>query len=157
MVSPRLARFTLRTGLAAATATALTVGSLAATPAANAAPAPPTPGPYSNPYSPALHHPYRHGAVPTRAAADKMNSYRRAHPLALPSLNNLSYGGGIDGIGVTSGREKVYLVFYGLQWGSTGTDANGNTTLSDDPKGLAPYMQSLLRGWVPTTTCGPAS
>jgi len=29
----------------------------------------------------------------------------------------LSFGGGIDGIGVTSGTPKVYLVIYGSQWG----------------------------------------
>src|SRR5438552_14052532 len=44
------------------------------------------------------------------------------HALGLPDLfgvfgllglNTLYYGGGIDGIGVTSGTPRVYLVFYG--------------------------------------------
>jgi hypothetical protein len=65
---------------------------------------------------------------------------------AYVSSPNLAFGGGIDGIGVTTGRPKVYLVFYGSQWGSTGTDGNGNTTLSGDPRGLAPYLQRLFKG-----------
>src|SRR5256884_8299411 len=55
--------------------------------------------------------------------------------LGLPGLNTLSYGGGIDGIGVTSGTPKVYLVFYGSQWTSGG-----------DPNGAATYLQNLFNG-----------
>jgi nucleotide-binding universal stress UspA family protein len=55
------------------------------------------------------------------------------------SANNLRYGGGIDGIGVTTGAEQVYLVFYGSQWGTQGTDADGNVTLSGDPSGEATH------------------
>jgi len=40
----------------------------------------------------------------------------------------------------------VYLIFWGSQWGSAGTDANGNTTLSGDPKGVAPRLQQLFKG-----------
>ncbi|HCU94287.1 MAG TPA: hypothetical protein DHU96_16845, partial [Actinobacteria bacterium] len=58
----------------------------------------------------------------------------------------MNYGGGIDGIGVTTGPEKVYLVFYGSQWGSQGTDSNGNVTLSGDPYGEAPYLQQMFKG-----------
>src|SRR5437762_7984415 len=53
----------------------------------------------------------------------------------LPGLNTLSYGGGIDGIGVTSGTPRVYLVFYGSQWTSGG-----------DPNGAATYLQNLFNG-----------
>ena len=62
------------------------------------------------------------------------------------SANDLNYGGGIDGIGVTTGQEKVYLVFYGSQWGTASTDGNGNTTLSGDHSGEAPYLQQLFKG-----------
>jgi serine protease len=62
------------------------------------------------------------------------------------SANNLRYGGGIDGIGVTTGAEQVYLVFYGSQWGTQGTDADGNVTLSGDPSGEAPYLQQMFKG-----------
>jgi serine protease len=62
------------------------------------------------------------------------------------SANNLNYGGGIDGIGVTTGPQKVYLVFYGSQWGSQSTNSNGDVTLSGDPSGLAPYVQEFMKG-----------
>jgi hypothetical protein len=101
-----------------------------------------------NPYSPAYGHPYRHGAVPTRSVNDQMRAYQAAHPdLVTPNAaSNLNYGGGVDGIGVTTGAEKVYLVFWGSQWGSSGTDGNGNTTLSGDPSGMAPRVQQLMKG-----------
>jgi serine protease len=101
-----------------------------------------------NPYSPAYHHPYRQGVIPTRPQLTKMRTWARSHPpsAAAASPNNLSYGGGINGIGVTTGHEKVYLVFYGSQWGTQGTDANGNVTLSGDPSGEAPYLQQMFKG-----------
>ena len=41
-----------------------------------------------------------------------MAQWAHAHPqVAAASANDLNYGGGIDGIGVTTGPEKVYLVF----------------------------------------------
>ena len=62
------------------------------------------------------------------------------------SSAQLTYHGGVDGIGVTSGTPKVYLVFWGSQWGTTGTDANSNVTLSGDPAGVAPRLQQLFKG-----------
>src|SRR5690349_1275553 len=65
------------------------------------------PRPGANPYAPAYHHPYRHGAVPTIGAYAAMRSWQAAHPQAAPApASNLHYGGGIDGIGVTTGAEK---------------------------------------------------
>ena len=82
----------------------------------------------TNPYSPAYHHSYRHGVVPTLAQLGKMKAYlSKQHIL---SSNTLTYGGGIDNIGVTSGIEQVYLVFWGTQWGTQRTDSNGNLTFS---------------------------
>src|SRR5437763_1817027 len=92
-----------------------------------------------NPYAPAYGHAYRHGAVPTRAALQRMRAWEAVRHAAgildLLGLNHLYYGGGIDGIGVTSGTPKVYLVFYGSQWTSGG-----------DPNGAATYLQNLFRG-----------
>ena len=95
-----------------------------------------------NPYAPAYGHAYRHGAVPTREAARRMRQWEAARHAPLPldlfgllGLNTLYYGGGIDGIGVTSGTPKVYLVFYGSQWTSGG-----------DPNGAATYLQNLFNG-----------
>jgi hypothetical protein len=103
------------------------------------------PVPVSNPYSPAYHHNYRHGVVPTTSEYAKMRQWSRSHP-QIASANDLNYGGGIDGIGVTTGHEQVYLVFYGSQWGTQGTDGSGNVTLSGDPSGEAPYVQKLMKG-----------
>jgi hypothetical protein len=98
-----------------------------------------------NPYSPAYHHPYRGGVIPTRPQLTKMRAWARSHP-GVASPNDLSYGGGIDGIGVTTGTERVYLVFYGSQWGTESTNAGGDVTLSGDPAGAAPYLQELFKG-----------
>ena len=43
-------------------------------------------------------------------------------------------------------REKVYIVFWGSQWGTQGTNAQGDVTLSNDPHGAAPYLQNLFKG-----------
>jgi serine protease len=149
--SPRIRRLAARGGIMLAAALTLAAGSQAASAAAHPAPggaAPAVKAPVINPYSPAYHHSYRHGAVPTRAAEAKMRGWAAAHPAAVPAdlANALSYGGGIDGTGVSTGHEKVYLVFYGAQWGTPGTDATGNLTLSGDPSGEAPYLQNLMKG-----------
>src|SRR5215469_10189802 len=100
----------------------------------------------TNPYSPAYHHAYRHGVVPTIPRSKLMRKWAHSHPNALLAANDLNYGGGIDGIGVTSGHEKIYLVFYGSQWGTQSTNANGDVVLSGDPSGQAPYQQELYKG-----------
>jgi serine protease len=103
----------------------------------------------SNPYSPAYAHGYRHGVVPTRESLRNMNAFDAQHgstTLLRTSSKTLSYGGGVDGVGVTSGQPKVYLVVYGNQWGTASTDANGNVTLSGDAHGAVPYLQQLFKG-----------
>jgi len=102
----------------------------------------------ADPYSPTYHHPYRHGVVPMRAQLAKMHAWALRHPGVRPALSasDLSYGGGIDGIGVTDGPQKVYLVFYGSQWGNQSTNGQGDITLTGDPNGMAPYLQQLFKG-----------
>jgi serine protease len=120
-----------------------------------------------NPWSPRFGHAYRRGAVPTREAHQKANEWAvinrpsssflkvgkakneyAANLKAAAATGNetLSFAGGVDGIGVTSGTPKVYLVFWGGQWGTQGTDGNGNLTFSGDPQHAAPYMQNWLKG-----------
>ena len=139
-------RWAARGGTATVAAIALAGGMQAATGGAQASAAGrPTP---ANPYSPAYHHLYRQGVIPTRPQLAKMRTWARNHPAAAAaaSPNNLNYGGGIDGIGVTTGQEKVYLVFSGSQWGTQSTNASGDVTLSVDPSGQAPYLQELFKG-----------
>ncbi len=133
------ARWAPRAGLACLSSLVLAAGLFAPSAPAQAA--------VSNPFSPAYGHPYRHGVVPTRAVNDQMRSYQAVHPNVVPNAaGDLSYGGAVDGIGVTTGAPRVYLVFWGSQWGSSGTDGNGNTTLSGDPSGMAPRVQQLMKG-----------
>ena len=104
-----------------------------------------------NPYSPRLKHAYRHGVVPTLAQHQKMHAWVASHQgpqaLTLTTGNHtLSYGGGIDGIGVTSGPPKVYLVVYGSQWGTQSTAADGNLAFSGDAQGVVPRLEQFFKG-----------
>ena len=89
------------------------------------------------PYAPWYGHAYRHGAVPTREAQQQILAWKasRREAQAPVSAATLVFGGGVDGIGVTSGVPRVYLVFYGSQWTSGG-----------DPGGAADYLQRLFAG-----------
>jgi hypothetical protein len=138
-------RWATRGSAAAFTAVALTAGMQAALAGGAQASPHQAPNRVVNPYSPAYHRAYRHGVVPTIAQQKKMVRWDRNHPRNA-SANDLNYGGGIDGIGVTTGQEKVYMVFYGSQWGTQSTNANGDITLSGDPSGQAPYQQELYKG-----------
>jgi serine protease len=82
------------------------------------------------------------GAAAQHAAA----AAAKAAAPAVTGPETLSYGGGIDGIGVTSSHPKVYLVFYGSQWGTQSTDSNGNLTFSNDAKKGAPTAQMMFKG-----------
>ena len=100
-----------------------------------------------NLYSPTYQHEYRHGVVPTVETWQKMQAWAAFNPdFAATGPNTLRFGGGIDGIGVTSSTPKVYLVVFGSQWGTAGKDSNGNVTLSKDTKGEVPRLQQLFKG-----------
>ncbi|MGN6561906.1 MAG: pre-peptidase C-terminal domain-containing protein [Thermomicrobiales bacterium] len=105
------------------------------------------PRPAANPYAPAAGHSYRHGALPTIGRQRRMNRWAATHAVTpAASRLNLSYGGGVHGVGVTSGHEKVYLVFWGSQWGASSTNSHGDITLANDPSSAAPYLQDLFKG-----------
>ena len=103
-----------------------------------------------NPNSPAYDHPYRHGALATRETTARMHAWEHAQSanFAAPtaSTGKLSFGGGVNGIGVLSGHAKVYLVFYGTQWGAQSTDANGYAKFSGDAYGAAQKAQAMFKG-----------
>jgi hypothetical protein len=87
-------------------------------------------------------HPYRHGLVPmvtTRAVTAPTLT-------ACSSTKCLHYRGGISGVGVTTGKELVYLVFWGSQWGTQGVNSSGYATFSHDKNGVAPDLQAFLKG-----------
>ena len=143
-------RMTVRTAAAVFATAALAAGAQVTAASANAATSAASgnaSGPAAaDPYSPAYQHPYREGVVPTVQRIGQMRHWAVHQPQARASARNLRYGGGIDGIGVTTGHEKVYLVFYGSQWGTQSTNASGDVTLSGDPNGVAPYVQELMKG-----------
>jgi hypothetical protein len=94
--------------------------------------------------SPLAGHPYRHGFVPTIGSPAAVAAARaRNNPL---SANDMNYQGGISGVGVTTGKEQVYLVFWGSQWGSSSTNGNGDLTFANDSEGFAPYLQEYMKG-----------
>ncbi|HJQ07371.1 MAG TPA: putative Ig domain-containing protein [Nocardioides sp.] len=128
-------RTALVTGLGTVAAIAAT--GLLATAPAHAAGTP-------DPYAPSYHHAYRHGAVPTLEVNAKMKAWQHANAAAT-GPKTLSYGGGVDGIGVQSGHSKVYLVFYGTQWG-TQTTTNGISSFSGDPDHAAEAVQNMFKG-----------
>jgi len=108
-----------------------------------------------NPHHPAYDHPWRHGAVPTletKSAMDKWNQefYHNGAAFASTqpsgSAGALTYGGGVSGVGVGSGQVKVYIVFYGTQWGTSSTDANGNLAFTGDSYGAASAVQQMFKG-----------
>jgi serine protease len=138
----RTPRAAARVGLIAASSVALVAAGLVTGPAQAASAKP------ADPYSPAYQHSYRHGAVPSQETSAKMKQWVAGNGQVVPldSANNIQYNGGVDGIGVTTGKERVYLIFWGTQWGSTGTDGNGNTTFSGDSAGMAPRLQQLFKG-----------
>jgi serine protease len=86
--------------------------------------------------------------MPTREASALMRAWatQQATTAVGASALMLAYAGGNAGIGVVSGKPKVYLVVYGSQWGTKGADAQGNMTLSNDLVGAVPYLQMLFKG-----------
>ncbi|MFE3521368.1 putative Ig domain-containing protein [Streptomyces sp. NPDC059161] len=145
-------RGTARRALTGLASLSLVTGAMVAAvaPQAAAAPVPDSANGHTvtNPYSPAYQHSYRHGVVPTAQQNAKMKSWQATHASrnAATGPETLSYGGGIDGIGVQSGHSKVYLVFYGTQWGTQSTDGNGNAKFSGDSAGAAGAAQQMFKG-----------
>jgi len=101
-----------------------------------------------NPYDPRNGHAYRHGVVPTIDTLKQMRQWQAQNQPITAAANSptLSYGGGVSGVGVGSGQVKVYLVFWGTQWGTQSTDANGNLTFSGDSYGGAAKAQMMFKG-----------
>jgi len=107
-----------------------------------------------DPYSPLTGHHYRHGVVLTVDGQQMSRQWRSANIVAggtattATGPDTLAYNGGqpsAGGAGVMDGTVKVYVVFYGSQWGNQSTDANGNLTFSGDPDGVAPVTQKMFK------------
>jgi hypothetical protein len=123
----RTRRFTA--GLAAVGATVVLMSAAEAAPAPTGAAA-------------VVGHPYRHGLVPFVTAG----AVAPQTVLAACSSKCLHYRGGIAGVGVTTGKEKVYLVLWGSQWGTQGLNSKGYATFTGDKKGVASDLQAFFKG-----------
>jgi PKD repeat protein len=104
----------------------------------------------TNPYSPANGHAYRHGVLPTRDVLNKMNHWKAQHALtsqtAATGIETLSYGGALDSVGVMSGKVKVYVVYYGTQWGTRSTNSSGDSVFTGDSSGAAAKAEEMFKG-----------
>jgi hypothetical protein len=90
---------------------------------------------------------YRHGVVSPLGSTSGSPTAGAAQLAS--TANDMTYGGGISGVGVTTGPPRVYLVFWGSQWGTHGTKvvgANTYDTYSGDPKGMAPDLEAFFSG-----------
>jgi serine protease len=81
-----------------------------------------------------------HGKVEHRTRDNKA-----PQPATSSGAGQLKYQGGVNGIGVTTGSPKVYLVFWGAGWGTAGSNGT-DVTLSGDARGVAPLLQRFFRG-----------
>jgi serine protease len=97
-----------------------------------------------NPYSPSINASKVPGVKQWEAKQRQLRATRAT--AAATGQETLSYGGGVDGIGVQSGHSKVYMIFYGTQWGTQTTDANGNLKFSGDSAGAAGAAQQMFKG-----------
>ena len=90
----------------------------------------------------AADHSYRHGVIPTRESAGHQPPPGRA------AASQLVYAGGAGNpsIGVTAGQPRVYLVFWGSQWGKQSTNSSGYATFAGDPQAMAPRLQGMFAG-----------
>jgi len=112
-----------------------------------------------NPYALRSSH---HGVIPTVERIKQMREWAAMHSRsdfnsiedavnkAVPYIGQgdptLVYQGGNNGVGVMSGPVKVYLVFYGSQWGSQTVDAKGDAKFSGDPDSAASAVQEMFKG-----------
>jgi serine protease len=85
--------------------------------------------------------------IPTRQVHEQMKQWNNAHVItAATNAKTLSKGSSVAGVGTMNGVNKVYLVFYGTQWGTSSTDGNGNLAFTGDTAGAAGAAQQMFKG-----------
>ena len=138
-----------------ATATAVLAGLATVTLPAVSAAAATSPGSSSGQSDPVVAFFQSHpGVMPTAPEQAHIKAWKKAHPQASTTAaattvdaNTLAYQGGSNGEGVMSGaKTKVYVVFYGTQWGTQSTDAKGDAKFTGDPDGAASAAQEMFKG-----------
>ena len=104
--------------------------------------------PNSASYVAPAHH--RDGAIkfltiPALRQARAHHVARLSSRLHRASTNDLIAQGGVNGVETVVGTPKVYLVYWGTQWGTEST-AGTYPTFSGDPQGMAPRLEAMLAG-----------
>ena len=92
-------------------------------------------------------HPWRHGIELLRPGRYHRGFNTAPHATATTGSaagSLLAFEGGP--VGVVTGAPKVYLVFWGSQWGAQSTSPAGYTTLAGDPDAVAPDLQAFFKG-----------
>ncbi len=77
-----------------------------------------------------------HGAIPPTG------------PASTPPTNSPLFfqgGGPVNSLGVIEGPPRVYIVYWGNQWGAAGTNSKGDYTFSNDAQSMVPRQQDLFR------------
>jgi hypothetical protein len=132
-------------GIAAGALIASTVGAAGAASAPPASGTAPTIVSADGTHDPTIGHAYRHGVQRRRAALHALTA-------GVSTAHDLTFGGGTTApgypqpVGVTTGTPRVYLVYWGTQWGTASTDTNGFATFSGDAHGIAPVQQAFFSG-----------
>ena len=149
-MSLRLSRALWRLGLAGTTLGLACVATLTAVPASASPSSASASASATDPYLPSNGHVYRHGAIPTMADQVKIKNWNAEHPTrqgagGSTGPDTMYYNGGIGGAGAVTSTPKVYLVFWGTQWGTQASDVNGDLTLSADHDNGAPYLQDMFK------------
>ncbi len=94
-------------------------------------PAPPSGSPQSDRFKPVFAYGHAAGGVSAHQVPvpeDAGWAHGHSQSASALSANDLDYGSGINGIGVTTGHEKVYLDLWGSGWSTPGTDSSGDVT-----------------------------
>ena len=58
----------------------------------------------------------------------------------------MTYHGGVNGVAVNIGAPKVYLIFWGSQWGRATVNPAGYLKLSNDPSNMSVMLQRFYAG-----------
>ena len=80
------------------------------------------------------------GIMPQRGHARKGSS-----PASL-TASEMTFHGGTSHGGVMDITPRVYIVYWGSQWGKASSNAKGDYTFSGDPDDMAPYQQEFFKG-----------
>jgi len=89
-----------------------------------------------------------HLAAPDTTSPDVPGPLKYNGSSGAPTVGTNGVGGGGvgGGIGVVTGAPKIYLIFWGTQWGAQSTNAASDVVFANDPAGAAAPVQELFKG-----------